>query len=160
LSRDEARDLVETGERIKSAVVAQYPVVHPENPGINAVTFTQFAGPVSAMGDGTKTGQNAVVVSPGKIDRSPCGTGTSARLAVLAARGEFEIGETYVSRSLIGSEFQAQIVSTITVGTLPAIVPSIAGRAWITGHHQYTLDPTDPFPQGYTLSDTWYRALD
>ena len=160
LSRDEARDLVETGERIKSAVVAQYPVTHPENPEINTVTFTQFAGPVTTAGDGVKFGQNAVVVSPGKIDRSPCGTGTSARLAVLAARGELEIGETYVSRSIIGSEWQSQSGCDTAVVALPAIVPSIAGRAWITGYPQYTLDPTDPFPQGYTLSDTWYRALD
>lgn len=152
--------MIDTGERIKSAVVAEYPVTHPENPEINTVTFTQCAGPVITASDGVKMGQNAVVVSPGKIDRSPCGTGTSARLTVLAARCEIEIGETYLSRSLIGSEFQSQIVYDTTVGALPAIVPRIVGRAWITAHHQFTLDPTDPFPHGYTLSDTWYRALD
>ena len=160
LTRDEARDLVEMGEIIKAQVVARYPVVHPENPAIHTVTFTQFAGPVDVDADGVKTGRNAVVISPGKIDRSPCGTGTSARLAVLAARGELAIGETFVSRSLIDSKFHSKIDAQASVGDRPAVVPSIAGRAWITGFHHYTLDPSDPFPTGYTLSDTWYRVLD
>lgn len=156
---DEARDLVEMGETIKAAVVEQQPVVHPENPDIHTVTFTEFTAPVTLDHDGVKTGQNAVVISPGKIDRSPCGTGTSARLAVLHARGQIDIDEPYRSTSPIGSVFHANIVSTTTVGDRPAIVPSLSGRAWITGFHQYTLDPSDPFPQGYTLSDTWYRVL-
>ena len=159
LTPDEARDLVETGERIKAAVVEQYPVAHPENPGIHTVTFTEFAAPVEIDQNGMKTGQNAVVISPGKIDRSPCGTGTSARLAVLHARGLLRVGEPYLSTSLIGSEFRAEIIDTTRVGDAPAVVPRLSGRAWITGLHQYSLDPSDPFPQGYTLSDTWYRAL-
>jgi proline racemase len=159
LTPDEARDLVETGEHIKAAVVEQYPVAHPENPGIHTVTFTEFAAPVEIGRDGVKTGQNAVVISPGKIDRSPCGTGTSARLAVLHARSLLRVGEPYLSTSLIGSEFRAEIIDTTKVGDVPAVVPSLSGRAWITGLHQYSLDPSDPFPQGYTLSDTWYRVL-
>jgi proline racemase len=159
LTPDEARDLVETGERIKAAVVAQYPVVHPENPQIRTVTFTQFAAAVETDAAGVKSGRNAVVISPGKIDRSPCGTGTSARLAVLHARGEIALDDTYISRSILATEFHAGIVTTTTVGDFPAIIPSLSGRAWITGIHQYMLDPQDPFPQGYTLSDTWYRAL-
>jgi proline racemase len=159
LTPDEARDLVEMGEKIKAAVVEQQPVVHPENPAIHTVTFTEFATPVEMSSDGVKTGQNAVVISPGKIDRSPCGTGTSAYLAVLHARGLLEVGEPYLSTSLIGSAFRAKIVATTTVGDRPAIIPSLSGRAWITGFHQYCLDPSDPFPEGYTLSDTWYRVL-
>lgn len=159
LVAEEARALVEMGERIKQAVAEQYPVVHPENPDINTVTFTQFAAPLQDGPDGRKSGRNAVVISPGKIDRSPCGTGTSARLAVLRARGEIDIGETYVSVSPIGSEFICQILGETAVGDRTAIRPQISGRAWITGLHEFGLDPTDPFPEGYTLSDTWYRAL-
>jgi proline racemase len=159
LTPDEARHLVEMGERIKAAVVEQHPVVHPENPAIHTVTFTEFAAPLDINRDGVKTSQNAVVISPGKIDRSPCGTGTSARLAVLHARQQLQVGEPYLSTSLIGTVFQARIVETTSVGNRPAIIPSLTGRAWITGFHQYSLDPSDPFPQGYTLSDTWYRVV-
>lgn len=159
LTPDEARDLVEMGETIKAAVVEQQPVAHPDHPDIHTVTFTEFAAPVQRDSDGVKTGQNAVVISPGKIDRSPCGTGTSARLAVLHVRGQLSVGEPYRSTSLIGSVFHAEIVATARVGDRPAIIPSLSGRAWITGFHQYSLDPSDPFPQGYTLSDTWYRVL-
>jgi proline racemase len=159
LTPDEARHLVEMGETIKAAVVEQHLVVHPENPAIHTVTFTEFAAPLDMNRDGVKTSQNAVVISPGKIDRSPCGTGTSARLAVLHARQQLQVGEPYLSTSLIGTVFQARIVETTSVGNRPAIIPSLTGRAWITGFHQYGLDPSDPFPQGYTLSDTWYRVV-
>ena len=155
LTRAEARDLVETGEIIKAAVVEQHPVAHPENADIHTVTFTEFAAPVEVDDEG----RNAVVISPGKIDRSPCGTGSSARLAVLSARGEIGVGELFLSRSPIDTEFRCRIVGTSRVGELPAVLPEIIGRAWITGVHEYGLDPTDPFPEGYTLSDTWYRAL-
>ncbi len=156
---EEARRLVEVGEAIKQAVVERIPVSHPQNPEISGVTFTQIAGPVRRAADGVLTGANAVVISPGKIDRSPCGTGTSARMALLSERGELAPGEPYRSTSIIGSRFECEIVETTRVGTRPAIVPSLSGRAWITGFHQYTLDPDDPFPEGYTLSDTWYRVL-
>ena len=156
---EEARALVEMGERIKQAVVEAHPVEHPENPAIRAVTFTQFTGAVSKNPDGIAEGRNAVVISPGKIDRSPCGTGTSARLAVLAARGLLGAGDEYVSRSLIDSRFDARILGMCTVGGQPAIRPSLSGRAWITGLHHYSLDPADPFPEGYALSDTWYRVV-
>ncbi len=159
LAADEARTLVEVGERIKEAVAEQYPVVHPENADINTVTFTQFAAPLEMAPGSIKTGRNAVVISPGKIDRSPCGTGTSARLAVLLARGEIGVGETFKSVSLIGSEFICRILGETVVGETAAIRPQISGRAWITGLHHYGLDPKDPFPEGYTLSDTWFRAL-
>ncbi len=130
-----------------------------ENPAINTVTFTQFTGAVADNAEGVAEGRNAVVISPGKIDRSPCGTGTSARLAVLAAQGRLGPGDAYVSRSLIDSRFDARILGLCTVGGKAAIRPSLTGRAWITGLHHYSLDPTDPFPEGYTLSDTWYRVV-
>jgi len=160
LQRDEARDLVEMGERIKGAAVAQHPVSHPENPDIHTITFTQFAAPLTTDGQGRLVGRNTVVISPGKLDRSPCGTGSSARLAVLHARGEIALGDAMVSQSVLDTEFHCRVEEKTTVAGQPAIVPSLQGRAWITGSHQYTLDPDDPFPQGYTLSDTWYRALD
>ncbi len=156
---EEARTLVEVGERIKSAVVAKYPVRHPENADINTVTFTQFAAPIETASNGVRSGRNAVVISPGKIDRSPCGTGTSARMAVLHARGQLASQAAFNSYSPIGSEFQCEIAGETMVGDVPAIRPQISGRAWITGLHHYGLDPTDPFPEGYTLSDTWYRTL-
>ena len=159
LAPDEARDLVEIGEKIKAAVVEQQPVFHPQNPDIHTVTFTEFTAPVAVNAEGIKNGRNAVVISPGKIDRSPCGTGTSARLAVLHARGQLAINEEYLSTSLINSEFHAKILNTVNIADQTAVIPSISGRAWITGIHQYLLDPSDPFPTGYTLSDTWYRAL-
>jgi len=156
---EEARQLVELGETIKTAAQEKLRVVHPENPTIDSIVFTEFTLPIEED-DGGRTGRNAVVISPGKLDRSPCGTGTCARLAVMHARGEIKDGEGFVSRSVIDSRFEARIesVTQLSDGT-PAILPSIAGRAWITGYHQYVLDPEDPWPQGYTLSDTWYRAL-
>jgi proline racemase len=153
----DARRCVELGEKIKAAAAAAYPVAHPDPAqGAGAITFVEFVLPVAAEGD-LLTGRNAVVVSPGKIDRSPCGTGTSARLAVLHARGQIAAGQTFVSRSIIGSEFIAEVVETTTVHGMPAVVPTISGRAWITSMGQYGLDPTDPFPEGYVVSDTWHQ---
>ena len=156
----EARQMVEIGERIKQAADEQLTVTHPENPDINKVVFTEFTCPLETIDD-ELTGRNTVVISPGKLDRSPCGTGTSARMAVMHAKGELKVGDGFVSRSVVDSRFEAKIEEQITLkdGT-PAIVPSISGRAWITGFHNYILDPEDPWPEGYTLSDTWYRALD
>lgn len=159
IERSEARQLVELGEKIKAAARAQITVQHPEFAPFNEIVFTEFTLPVEEE-NGVKTGRNTVVISPGKLDRSPCGTGTSARLAVLHARGEVKAGEKFLSRSVIGSEFHAKIETIGQVGQYDAITPSIAGRAWITGIHQYGLDPDDPYPEGYTLSDTWFRALD
>ena len=103
----------------------------------------------------TPSGRNAVVIQPGKIDRSPCGTGCSARMAALHAKGKLQEGDAFVGRSIIGSRFDCRVESTTTIGNLPAIVPSIRGRAWLTGTHQHTLDPSDPWPGGYKISDTW-----
>jgi len=154
LRPDEARDLCLLGQRIKLAAAEQLETVHPENPQFAGVTITEFTNPVRREGE-VWMARNAVVVSPGRIDRCPCGTGTSARLAVMHARGEIAVGETFVHESLIGSRFESRIESLTTVGEVPAVVPSIAGQAWITDMSQVGLDPTDPFPLGYTLSDSW-----
>ena len=153
---DEARDLAEIGARIVAAANAQLGFAHPENPGWRHISFCQFAGPLVEQG-GALTGANAVVVRPGKIDRSPTGTGCSARMAVLHARGRMKVGDRYHARSIIGSTFACRILGETRVGTLPAIVPEISGRAWITGVHQHMLDPSDPWPEGYRLADTWPR---
>jgi proline racemase len=150
----EARALVELGERIKRAAAEQCPAVHPGNPAINTINQTLFYGPVRDT-PGGKRSRNTVVVSPGRLDRSPCGTGTSARLAVMHARGQLAVGERFTHESIIGSEFIGVIVEHADVAGTPGICPMITGSAWITAFHQYVLDPTDPFPTGYVLPDTW-----
>jgi len=154
LTPDEARDLAETGVKITRAANDQLGFMHPENPGWDHISFCQIAGPLTRE-NGALTGANAVVIQPGKIDRSPTGTGCSARMAVLHARGEMAVGERYVARSLIGSEFQCRIAAETAAGGKPAITPEISGRAWITGTRTEMLDPDDPWPEGYKLSDTW-----
>ena len=151
---DEAKDLAELGDRISTAATEQLGFVHPENPDWDHISFCQFALPVE-IGDGRPIGRNAVVVKPGKVDRSPTGTGLSARMAVRHARGEMKTGDTLIAESIIGSLFEGRIEQTTTVGGRPAIIPSISGRAWITGIHQHMLDPADPWPGGYRLGDTW-----
>lgn len=150
----EAHDLSVVGERIKAAAAEQLPAVHPENPQIHTISQTLFAGPVGER-DGVKTARNGVIVSPGRLDRSPCGTGTCARLAVMHARGAIAVGETFVHESIIGTKFRGRIVEATRVRDVPAVRVAITGRAWITAFHQYVLDPTDPFPAGYRLNDTW-----
>ena len=132
--------------------------MHPLNPAIGGVTFTEFTLPVTKEGSALR-GRNTVVISPGKLDRSPCGTGSSARLAVLRAKHEISLGQRFTSESVLGTEFHCDIVEETQVGPYPGVVPRLSGRAWLTGLHQFGVDPSDPFPEGYTLSDTWYRAL-
>jgi proline racemase len=139
---DEARDLAETGIRITEAANEQIGFTHPVNHGWDHISFCQIAAPVQRR-------------EPGKIDRSPTGTGASARMAVMRARGEMPAGGTYLARSIIGSEFLGRIEGDTEIGGRPAIIPSITGRAWITGTRQEMLDPEDPWPAGYRLSDTW-----
>ena len=149
----EARDLVAVGTRIKAAASEQLPVVHPENPDINTVTFTMFVAPFEGPGCNSR---NAVIVSPGRIDRCPCGTGTTARIAALHARGLMGVGDSFISESIIGSEFVSRLVDTVDVGGTPGVNVTIAGQAWITGILQHGYDPTDPLRDGYTLPDTWF----
>jgi proline racemase len=156
LTADEARALAETGGRITAAANTQLGFRHPTNPDWAHISFCQFAAPLSYQ-DGIPVSRNAVAIRPGKIDRSPCGTGCSARLAVLHARGVLRTGDVVIGRSIIDSTFRCRIESEAEVGGRRAIVPSIEGSAWITGTHQHMLDPTDPWPEGYRLSDTWPR---
>jgi proline racemase len=154
LAQSEARSLVEAGERIKQAAAEQLPSVHPTNPGIHTINQTLFAGPLGLQ-DGVKGAKNAVVVSPGRIDRSPCGTGSSARMALMHARGELEVGEAFRHYSILDTVFACSIEATTTLGGVEAVVTNVGGRAWLTGVSYYGADPEDPFPNGYRLNDTW-----
>ncbi len=149
-----ARELAETGVRITLAANEQLGFQHPTNPDWNHISFCQFAGPLIEK-NGELTGNNAVAIRPGKVDRSPTGTGCSARMAVLHAQGRMKPGDIYRARSIIGSEFVCGIESTTSLGEKAAIVPTVSGRAWITGTHQLMLDPDDPWPEGYRVADTW-----
>jgi proline racemase len=146
---DEARELGELGERIRPHVNEQLSVAHPLEPALSDLSFVVFVAPPLSGGDA----RHATIVSPGRLDRSPTGTATSARMAVLDARGT--LGETYVAESVLDTRFSGRIVRRTTVGELPAIVPAITGRAWITGFHQLVIDPSDPLAGGFTLPDTW-----
>jgi proline racemase len=152
LEPSEARELSRVGELIRAAAREQLPCTHPENPEISGVSIVQLAAPWQGAGAVTK---NAVVVSPGRLDRSATGTGLSARMAALHARGLLHAGESMSHASVIGSTFEGRVVSETSVGGRPAIVPAIRGSAWITGVTQVLVDPSDPFPEGYLLSDTW-----
>jgi proline racemase len=154
ITPDEARDIAETGVRITQAANEQLGFVHPTNPGWDHISFCQIAAPL-AKENGVLTGPNAVAIRPGKVDRSPTGTGCSARMAVLHAKGLMHAGDRYLARSIIGSTFLCHIDSAATIEGRPAIIPVISGQAWITGTHQHMLDPSDPYPAGYRLSDTW-----
>ncbi len=153
---DEAEELAILGMKIVAAANAQIGFHHPENAEWNHISFCQFAAPLSDDG-GIPSGVNAVAIRPGKIDRSPCGTGCSARMAVLHARGVLRVGDHFIGRSIIGSRFDCGIEAAATVVGRPAIVPHLSGRAWITGTSQLMLDPDDPWPTGYRLTDTWRR---
>ena len=148
----EARQLAELGEKIRAAARNQLEVVHPENPAIRNVSIVQFDQPFQGTGRVTR---NTCIVAPGRADRSPTGTGTCARMAVLHARSQMKVGDELVHSSVIGSEFTGRIKAETDVGGRPAIVPTIRGSAWITGFHNYVLDASDPFPEGYVVADTW-----
>src|SRR5712691_1285797 len=152
LEPSEARDLSLAGEKIRVAAREQLPCAHPENPEIAGVSIVQIAEPWQGIGAVSK---NAVVVAPGRLDRSATGTGLSARMAALHARGLMRIGDAMTHASVLGTTFDGRIVSETTVGDRAAIVPAIRGSAWITGITQVFVDPDDPFPEGYLLSDTW-----
>jgi proline racemase len=148
----EARHLCEVGERIRVAAREQLECVHPEQPDIAGVSIVQIAAPWRGVGEVTR---NAVVVAPGRLDRSATGTGLSARMAALAARGLLKVGDTMSHASPIGSTFDGRVVAETSVGGTPAIVPAIRGSAFVTGRVELYVDPADPFPEGYLLSDTW-----
>ncbi|WP_282610037.1 proline racemase family protein [Pelagibius sp. Alg239-R121] len=152
---DTARRLVDIGSRIHRAVNRQLEISHPEIPGLNGISYVMFVGHNT---EGELKG--ATILPPGRIDRSPCGTGNSARLAVMAARGEAGVGDHFTARSIIDSRFDVEITGTTTVAGRQAILPRVTGRGWIHGFHQIGLDPSDPYPQGYKVADCWGDAFD
>ncbi len=151
---DEARDIARLGMQITDAANAQLGFAHPERLDWNHISFCLFAGPIADGLEGPET-TAAVAIRPGKVDRSPTGTALCARMAILHAQGRMVIGDRLTARSIIGSRFDGRILGAAQVAGRPAIRPEIAGRAWITGTHQHMLDPEDPWPLGYRLSDTW-----
>ena len=154
LDETEAHDIAKLGVRITNAANAQLGFDHPGNPDWRHISFCLFAGPLTEGADGLEAGA-AVAIQPGKVDRSPTGTALCARMAVLHALGVMKTGDRLTTKSLIGSTFAGKILGETTVGDRPAILPEISGRGWITGIHQHMLDPSDPWPEGYKLSDTW-----
>lgn len=153
-SPDEAREMAEVGIKITKAATEQLGFTHPENPDWQHISFCQMTAPLFKE-HGVIVGRNAVAIRPGKLDRSPTGTGCSARLAVLKKKGILSIGDQYIGESIIGSRFLCRLESETRVGEKEAVIPSISGRAWVTGTHQHMLDPGDPWPEGYKVADTW-----
>src|SRR3954447_12132020 len=164
LTPDEGADITRITEMSKAAASEQLPVVHPNQPGFAGITIGQLSGPAH---DPANSMRNVVTVSTGTldwerpatwtgaIDRSPCGTGTSARMATLHARGRLGVGEPFRHEGILGTVFTGAIVEEAAVGPYRAIVPSNNGQAWITGFARYVADPTDPFPEGFTIGDIW-----
>jgi proline racemase len=164
LTPDEGRDIVRIGEMLKAAAREQLLAVHPENPGFSGITIAQLTGPPH---DPRHHARNAVVVSTGTldwdkpstwtgaIDRSPCGTGTCAKMAVLHAKGELPLGQDFHHEGILGTVFTGRLVEETNVSSQRAVVPTLSGQAWITGMATYVLDTTDPFPEGFTVGDIW-----
>lgn len=153
----EAHHIATLGVRITQAANEQLGFTHPDLPDWQHISFCLFAGPITREGERLRA-RAAVAIRPGKVDRSPTGTALCARMAVLAARGQMGPADRLEATSIIGSTFEGRIIAAAQVGALPAILPEISGRAWITGTHQHMLDPDDPWPGGYRLSDTWPGA--
>jgi len=164
LTASEGRAITRIGELIKAAAREQLPVAHPENAGIRDVTIAQLSGPPASTDNHRR---NAVVVSTGTLDwndrstwtgaldRSPCGTGTCAKMAALHARGGLRLNEPFRHEGVLGTVFTGMLLEETTVGPYRAVVPQLSGRAWITGFAQYVVDPQDPFPEGFTVGDIW-----
>ena len=167
LTPDEARDIVRVGEMIKAAANEQLPAVHPENSAIAGITIAQLSAPADHPRCDRK---NTVVVSTGKLDwsrpsswtgaldRSPCGTGTCAKMATLHAKGQLPLHQDFVHEGILGTTFTGRLIAQTRVGSYAVVVPTISGSAWITGIAQYVLDSDDPFPSGYKVGDIWGSA--
>ena len=154
ITPDEGRDLAVVGRRIVKAANEQLGFTHPDLPEWRHFSFAFLTGVLERV-DGSLSSRNACVVKPGKIDRSPTGTGCSALMAVLHAKGLLKEGERYIGRSIIESRFVGEVVGLTTVGNHAAIIPTITGRAWITSQSTLMLGPGDPWPDGYKIADTW-----
>ncbi|OJJ42174.1 hypothetical protein ASPZODRAFT_77508 [Penicilliopsis zonata CBS 506.65] len=156
ISNEHGPKLIEISEKIKQALRRTYNPVHPENPDIKGVANFEFIEPVERGVDGKLTAVNTVVVSPGRLDRCPCGTGSCARMAVMHARGELNVREVFEHKSIIGSSFECHITGTTRVGEYNAVYPTVKGSAWVTGYKHTILHPTDPFPTGFRVGDQWH----
>ncbi len=145
-----ARALAEAGIEIKALLKDQVRVAHPEIAGLDEIAYVMFRGrdPDGAV-------RTCTTLKPGRVDRSPCGTGSSANLAVLHAKGEVKTGDHRISRSIIGGTFRAEAIGEAAVGTVRAVLPRITGEAWVYGREELRFDPADPFATGFALSDTW-----
>jgi proline racemase len=143
--RANQQEILAAGLAIMAAINASDPPRHPEIAGIDHCHHVEFIAP----GSTAQYSRHAMAIYPGWFDRSPCGTGTSARMAELYSRGELALGEDFVNESFIGSKFTGRLIAETTVADIPAVTPTITGRAWVTGIGQYLLDPTDPFPTGF-----------
>ena len=151
LDRGSARQVVEAGTAISLAARQSITVQHPEIPEIDFISYVMLIGD----DDPSNGSLRGATVLSGRVDRSPCGTGNSARLAIMAARGVAAVGSRFVARSLIDSEFIVEMIGETTVGGRPAVLPRISGRGWVVGTRTSSVDPTDPYPLGYVLSDVW-----
>jgi proline racemase len=145
--RSAGRRLLDAGQAIMAAVNAAGPPVHPTDPDVSGCHGVYLAAP----GSDARHSRHAMVIEPGWFDRSPCGTGTSARMAQLWGRGELPLDTDFENESFLGTRFTGRLVGEATVAGRPAVVPAVTGRAWITGTAQYLLDPEDPFPAGFRL---------
>jgi proline racemase len=154
LTPDEGRDITRVTEMIKAAAREQLPVVHPEQPGFAGITIGQLSGPPH---DPRNHRRNVVTVSTGELDwsRPSTWTGTCAKMAVLHARGELQVGDEFRHEGILGTVFTGRVEAERRVGDRMAIVPSITGSGWITGFASYVVDPSDPFPEGFTVGDLW-----
>jgi len=150
IEKGNARALVEAGMILKEEINRKIPVVHPEIPAISGVAYVMFrdVDPDGAI-------RTCTTMWPGRVDRSPCGTGNSANLATLHARGKVKVGDVMLSRSIIGSEFEVGLAAVSEVAGRPAVIPTISGRGFTFGLHQVALDPFDPFEHGFALTDVW-----
>jgi proline racemase len=141
-------ELIEKGLAVMAAINASDRPVHPGDARINGCHHVVFHEPGRDGADAVA----ATSIHPGWLDRSPCGTGTSARMAQLWARGELALETPFVNQSVIGTRFTGRLIEETSVAGVPAVVPEITGRAWVTGMSQYLLDDSDPFPAGFSLS--------
>lgn len=148
---DEAGKMLEYGEILRKSIQEQIEMKHPKDPSLVKALYVQFTGPPTHPKANMK---NAVVVAPAGLDRSPCGTGTSARMADLFAKGKMKVGDEFVHESLIGTLFRGKIIGESSVGEYPAIIPEVAGNAYITGFQQLVVEPDDPLKKGFLLSET------
>jgi proline racemase len=161
---EEGRDIVRISEMIKAAAQEHLPVTHPEQPGFSGISIAQLSAPPTQP---VAQRKNVVTVSTGKldwdkpstwtgsIDRSPCGTGTCAKMATLYAKGQLGLNEDFNHEGILGTIFTGRLLRETRVGEFRAVVPTISGQAWITGFASYVVDASDPFPEGFTLGDIW-----